>query len=155
MRDPSEKPEGAGYQNYHVPKDYIRQPIPAREVILAPDTEEVYVVLEQMITDEQILSATTADVLAGTQLDQPGVPGVFTVWAASDVVDTTITIRLGGRTIVLNAIVTQRTGSIILESDDPFFQMLSRGAGRPVISVVETTAMVLRVRTRFIPAMRT
>ena len=112
-------------------------------------------VLEQMITDEQVLAATTADVLAGTQLDQPGVPGVYTVWAASDVADSTITIRLGGRTIVLGAIVVERANSEIRENEDPFFQMLSPGAGRPVISVTETTAMALRVRTRFIPAVRT
>ena len=36
-------------------------------------------VMEQMITDEQVLTATNADVLAGTQLDQPGIPGVYTV----------------------------------------------------------------------------
>lgn len=112
-------------------------------------------VLEQMITDEQVLAATTADVLAGTQLDQPGVPGVYTIWLASTVADTTVTIRLGGRTVVLNAVVVQRTNSEIRENEDPFFQMVSPGAGRPVISVTEVTAMALRVRTRFIPAMRT
>lgn len=112
-------------------------------------------VMSQIITDEQVLAATTGDVLAGTQLDQPGVPGVYTVWAVSDVIDTAITIRLGGRTVVLNAIVTQRTGVIILESDDPFFQMLSRTGGRPVISITEATAMSCRVRTRFLPAMAT
>jgi hypothetical protein len=112
-------------------------------------------VMDQMISDEQVLAGTTADVLAGTQLDQPGVPGVFTVWLCSDVGDTTVTIRLGGRQIVTGAIVVQRTNSEIRENEDPFFQMLSRGAGRPVIAVTETTAMACRVRTRFIPAMRT
>lgn len=151
----TEKPEGAGFQNYHVPLEHVRQPLRPRQILPDADLEETYVVLEQMITDEQILTATTADVLAGTQLDQPGVPGVFTVWAASDQVDTTITINLGGRIIVNGAVVTQRAVSIILESDDPFYQMLSRGAGRPVISITEVTAAVIRVRTRFIPAIRT
>ena len=109
--------------------------------------------LGQMITDEQILTATNADVLAGTQLDQPGVPGVYTVWAASDVSDTTITISLGGRTIVNGAIVTQRANEEIRENEDVFFQMLSRTGGRPVINVIETTAMACRVRTKFIPAL--
>lgn len=112
-------------------------------------------VMSQIVTDEQILAATTADVLAGTQLDQPGVPGVYTVWAVSDQLDSTITIRLGGRTVVLDGVITQRTGVIILESDDPFFQMLSRTGGRPVISITEVTAMSCRVRTRFLPAMAT
>ena len=56
--------------------------------------------LGQMITDEQTLTATNADVLAGTQLDQPGVPGVYTIWGASTVGDSTITISMGGRTVV-------------------------------------------------------
>ena len=108
--------------------------------------------LSQQVLDEQVLSATTADVLAGTQLDQPGVPGVYTVWAVSDVIDTTITIRLGGRLITNGAIVVQRAGVIIQENEDPFFQVLSVGAGRPVITITETTAMSCRVRTRFLPA---
>lgn len=111
--------------------------------------------LDQMITDEQTLTATTADVLAGTQLDQPGVPGVYTIWLSSTVGDSTVTIRLGGRLIVNAAVVVLRANSEILENEDPFFQMLSRSSGRPVITVTEVTAMVCRVRTRFIPAVRT
>lgn len=112
-------------------------------------------VLEQMITDEQVLTASNADVLAGTQLDQPGVPGVFTVWAASTVGDSTVTITLGGRTIVNAAVAVLRANSEIRENEDPFFQMVSRTGNRPVVAVVEVTAMSLRVRTRFIPAFRT
>ena len=110
--------------------------------------------LDQIVTDEQILSATTADVLAGTELDQPGVPGVYTVWAASDVVDTTISMSMAGRRVVSGAVVVQRTGSIIQENEDPFFQVVSRGAGRPIISITEVTAAVIRVRTKFLPMMR-
>ncbi len=108
--------------------------------------------LGQMITDEQVLTATNADVLAGTQLDQPGVPGVYTVWAASTVGDSTITITLGGRTVVNGAVVTLRANSEIRENEDVFFQVLSRTGGRPVINVVEVTAASIRVRTKFIPA---
>ena len=110
--------------------------------------------LDQIVTDEQILSATTADVLAGTELDQPGVPGVYTVWACSDVVDTTISMSMAGRRVVSGAVVVQRTGSIIQENEDPFFQVVSRGAGRPIISITEVTAMICRVRTKFLPMMR-
>jgi len=109
--------------------------------------------LGQMITDEQTLTATNADVLAGTQLDQPGVPGVYTIWIASTVGDTTITITLGGRTVTNAAIATLRANSEIRENEDVFFQVVSRTGGRPVINVVEATAMVARVRTKFIPAM--
>lgn len=112
-------------------------------------------VMSQMITDEQSLTATNADVLAGTQLDQPGVPGVYTIWAASTVGDTTITVSLGGRTFVNGAIVVLRANSEIREDEDNFYQVLSTTGGRPVINVVETTAMVCRVRTKFIPARRT
>ena len=112
-------------------------------------------VLDQIVTDEQVLAATTADVLSGTQLDQPGVPGVYTIWAASTVGDTTVTIALGGRTVVNSAVVVLRANSEIREDEDPFFQVLSRTGGRPVITVTEVTAMACRVRTRFLPAMRT
>lgn len=108
--------------------------------------------LDQVITDEQVLDASNTDVLAGTQLDQPGVPGVYTIWAASTVGDSTISISLGGRTVVDAAVCVLRANSEIREMEDPFFQMLSRTGGRPVISVVEVTAMALRIRTRFLPA---
>jgi len=108
--------------------------------------------LGQMITDEQVLTATNADVLAGTQLDQPGVPGVYTVWLASTVGDSSVTITLGGRTVVNGAIITLRANSEIRENEDVFFQMLSRTGGRPVIAVIEVTAASIRVRTKFIPA---
>ncbi len=112
-------------------------------------------VLDQMITDEQVLPANNTDVLAGSQLDQPGVQGVYTIWAVSDQVDSTLTISLGGRTITSGAVMVQRSSSEIRENEDPYFQVLSRTGGRPVISIVEVTAAVMRIRTRFIPAFRT
>lgn len=108
--------------------------------------------LGQIITDEQTLQASTADVLAGTALDQPGVPGVYTVWAASTVGDSTITISMGGRNVVNAAVVILRANSEIRENEDNFFQILSRTGGRPIIAVVEVTAMTLRIRTKFLPA---
>lgn len=110
-------------------------------------------VLSQMQSVEEVLTATDPDFLAGTQLDQPGVAGVYTVWAASTVGDSTITITLGGRTIVNGAVVVLRANSEVRENEDPFYQMISRTGGRPVINVVEVTAASIRVRVRFIPAM--
>ena len=112
-------------------------------------------VLDQMITDEQVLTTSVADVLAGTQLDQPGVPGVYTIWVASTVVDTTVTVSLGGRTLTNAAVVIQRANSEIRENEDTFFQVLSRTGGRPVINIVEVTAASIRVRTKFLPAVAT
>ena len=112
-------------------------------------------VMAQVITDEQSLTATNTDVLAGTQLDQPGVPGVYTVWLASTVGDSTVTISLGGRTIVNGGVVVLRANSEIREDEDTFFQMLSRTGGRPVIAVTEVTAMVCRIRVKFLPAFAT
>lgn len=112
-------------------------------------------VLDQMITDEQVLTATNSDVLAGTQLDQPGVPGVYTVFVCSTVGDTTVTISLGGRIIVNGAVAVLRANSEIRENEDPFYTILSRTGGRPVINIVEVTAATIRVRTRFLPAMVT
>ena len=110
-------------------------------------------VMEQMITDEQVVTATVADLLAGTQLDQPGVPGVYTVWAASTVGDSTITVSLGGRTLVNAAVIVLRANSEVREDQDTFFQVLSRTGGRPVILVTEVSAASIRVRTKFLPAM--
>jgi len=111
-------------------------------------------VLEQMITVESLLTADNTDVLAGTQLDQPGVPGVYTIWVASTVGDTLVTISLGGRTLVNNAVVILRANSEIRENEDTFFQMLSRTGGRPVINIDEVTAATIRVRVKFLPAIR-
>ena len=111
-------------------------------------------VLEQIITVEATLAADNADFLAGTQLDQPGVPGVYTIWAASTVGDTEITITLGGRTLTSAAIVTLRANSEIRENEDTFFQMLSRTGGRPVININVITSAVVRIRVKFIPRFR-
>ena len=105
-----------------------------------------------MITVESTIAADNADFLAGTQLDQPGVGGVYTIWGASTVGDTEISITLGGRTITNAAILTLRANSEIRENEDTFFQMVSRTGGRPVINVNVVTAAVVRLRVKFIPA---
>lgn len=116
---------------------------------------KVRFMLDQMITVEQTIQATVTDFLSGTQLDQPGVPGVYTIWCASTVGDSTVSITLGGRTITDAAVLVLRANSEIREDEDPYFQVLSRSNGRPVIAVTEVTAMTARIRVRFIPAVRT
>jgi len=138
------------------------QPGQANQTILADlqivretfqNEEELKMVLDQMITVESTVTADDADFLAGTQLDQPGVPGVYTIWAASTVGDTEISITLGGRTLVSGASVVLRANSEIRENEDTFFQMLSPTGGRPVINSNIVTAAVVRLRVKFIPAM--
>jgi len=107
-------------------------------------------VQQSMITVEDVITASNADFLAGTQLDQPGVPGVYTIWLASTVGDTTVSVTLGGQQVVNAAVVVLRANSEIRENEDPFFQMLSMTGGRPVINIVEVTAASIRVRVKFI-----
>jgi len=112
-------------------------------------------VLDQMITVESTLTADNTDFLAGTQLDQPGVPGSYTIWLASTVGDTEVTITLGGRRITDAATVTLRANSEIRENEDTFWQMVSRTGGRPVVNINVVTAATVRVRVKFIPAFAT
>lgn len=112
-------------------------------------------VMSQMVTVEQVITASNADFLAGTQLDQPGVPGVYTVFLASTVGDSAVTITMGGRQICNAAIIVLRANSEIRQDEDNYFQMISTGLGRPVIAITEVTAMSCRVRVIFIPARRT
>ncbi len=111
-------------------------------------------VMSQMITVEEVLTADDTDFLSGTQLDQPGVPGVYTIWAASTVGDSELSVSLGGRTITNAAIITLRANSEIRENEDTFFQTLSRGTGRPVINLNVVTAASVRLRVKFLPAVR-
>ena len=109
-------------------------------------------VLEQMITVEDVITVSNTDFLSGTQLDQPGVPGVYTIWAAGIVGgESTITITLGGRTLVSAARVVIRANSEIREDEDTFFQMLSVTGGRPVINLAIVMADTVRLRIKFIP----
>lgn len=114
--------------------------------------EELAMVLSNIITVEEVITATDADFLAGSQLDQPGVAGVYTIWAASTVGDSTITISLGGRTVTNAAVITLRANSEIRENEDTFFQVSSPTGGRPVINIIEAAAATIRVRVKFLPA---
>ena len=122
----------------------------ARERLNA--TLEIDMVLANIVTVESTVAADNADFLAGTQLDQPGVPGVYTIWGASTVGDTQISITLGGRTMTNAAILVLRANSEIRENEDTFFQMLSQTGGRPVININVVTAAVVRIRVKFLPA---
>jgi len=124
-------------------------------LMTAKQALEECMVLANMITVESTIAADNADFLAGTQLDQPGVPGVYTIWGCSTVGDTLISITLGGRSLTNNATLILRANSEIRENEDTFFQMLSLTGGRPIIDVNIVTAAVVRIRVKFLPAIST
>ena len=106
----------------------------------------------QPITVEDVITSSDPDFLAGTQLDQPGVAGVYTIWLASTVGDSTVTITLGGQLITNAAVIVLRANSEIRVDEDTFFQMASLTGGRPVIDITEVTAASIRVKVIFLPA---
>jgi len=112
-------------------------------------------VLSQILTVEETIAADDTDFLAGTILDQPGVPGVYTIWLASTVGDTLVSVSLGGRTLVSNAAAILRANSEIRENEDTFFQILSQTGGRPIININIVTAATVRIRVKFLPARAT
>lgn len=95
-----------------------------------------------MIIVRQVLAADNTDVLAGTQLDQVPGPGIFTVWGASTVADSLITITLGQDTLInAQALPLRTSGEPSLNEDVPVAIIDSPGGVRPVINVDENTAM--------------
>jgi len=117
--------------------------------------EAIELVLNQMIMVENTLAATDLDFLAGSQLDQPGVPGVYTIWIASGDATDLYTISLGGRTLVSGANPILRANAEIRENEDSFTQILSQTGGRPVISFTSAAAATARIRVKFLPAVQT
>ncbi len=111
--------------------------------------------IDQILTVERTLTADNTDFLAGTILDQPGTGGSYTVWGASTVGDTEITVSLGGRRLVDAGILVLRANSEIRENEDTFYQMVSQTGGRPVININVVTAATVRIRVKFLPAFPT
>ena len=109
--------------------------------------------LAQMITVEKVVSSDQADFLSGTQLDQPGVPGVYTIWAAGTNDGSDITITQGSRTVVSGATIVNRANAEIREDEDVFYQTVSPSGGRPVINIDVAASQTVRCRVKFLPAM--
>lgn len=105
-----------------------------------------------MIQVRQVLGASNTDVLAGTQLDQVPTPGTFEIWGASTVLDSTITVSLGQETLINGQALPLRTnGEPSLDADIPIASIFSPGGVRPVINVVEVTAMSATIVIVFTP----
>lgn len=101
----------------------------------------------ETVRHEEVFIATETDVLSDTDLRQVPGPGAIAVWAASDVNDSAITVRIGNRQGVSAIAVTNRgTGAPIEENNQaPIMMKAVRGGENVRIDVVEVTAMNLRL----------
>lgn len=103
---------------------------------------------------EEIFTATENDVLRDTDLRQAPGPGSVGFWAASDVADSTISIRVGGASLINAQVVPNRgTNSPIMENQEAATAMAPVLGGELLqVDVVEVTAMNLRLVAIFVAA---
>jgi len=103
---------------------------------------------------EEVLTASETDVMRDTDLRQAPGPGAIGFWAASDVVDSTISIRVGGISLINAQIVPDRgTDAPINENDQAPTAMTPVVGGELIqVDVVEVTAMNMRLVSIFIGA---
>jgi len=103
---------------------------------------------------EEVFTASESDVLRDTDLRQAPGPGAVGFWAASDVIDSQITIRVGGISLINAQVVPDRgTDSPINENDQAPTAMSPTVGGELIqVDVTEVTAMNLRLVAIFIGA---
>jgi len=103
---------------------------------------------------EEIFTATESDVLRDTDLRQAPGAGAIGFWAASDVADSTISIRVGGISLINAQIVPDRgTDAPINENDQAPTAMTPTVGGELIqVDVVEASAMNMRLVAIFIGA---
>jgi hypothetical protein len=103
---------------------------------------------------EEVFTATESDVLRDTDLRQAPGPGAVGFWAASDVVDSTISIRVGGISLINAQVVPDRgTDAPINENDQAATAMTPVVGGELIqVDVVEVTAMNMRLVGIFVGA---
>jgi len=101
---------------------------------------------------EEILTASESDVMRDTDLRQAPARGAIGFWAASDVVDSTISIRVGGISLINAQVVPDRgTDAPINENDQAPTAMTPTQGGELIqVDVVEVTAMNMRLVSVFI-----
>lgn len=101
---------------------------------------------------EEIFTATESDVMRDTDLRQAPGRGALGFWAASDVADSVISIRIGGISLINSQVVPDRgTDSPINENDQAPTAMTPTLGGELVqVDVVETTAMNMRLVSVFV-----
>jgi len=103
---------------------------------------------------EELFAATENDVLRDTDLRQAPGPGAIAFWAASDVADSTISIRVGGVSLINAQIVPDRGADTPINENDQAPTAMSPTVGGELIQVdvVEVTAMSMRLVAVFIAA---
>jgi len=103
---------------------------------------------------EEIFTATETDVMRDTDLRQAPGRGAIGFWAASDVVDSTISIRIGGVSLINNQVVPDRSTNAPINENDQAPTAMSPTIGGELIQVdvVEVTAMNMRLVAVFIAA---
>lgn len=103
---------------------------------------------------EEIFIATENDVLRDTDLRQAPGPGAIGFWLASSVADSTVTIRVGGVSLINAQVVPNRGADTPINENDQAPTAMSPTVGGELIQVdvVEVTAMSLRLVAIFIAA---
>ena len=101
---------------------------------------------------EEIFTASENDVMRDTDLRQAPGRGAVGFWAASDVVDSSISIRVGGISLINQQIVPDRgTDAPINENDQAPTAMTPTIGGELIqVDVTEVTAMNMRLVSVFI-----
>lgn len=103
---------------------------------------------------EELFTATETDVLRDTDLRQAPGPGAIGFWAASTVSDSTISIRVGGASLINNQVVPNRGADApIMENQEAATAMTPVVGGELIqVDVTEVTAMTLRLVAIFVAA---
>lgn len=103
---------------------------------------------------EEIFVASESDVLRDTDLRQAPGPGAVAFWAASSVSDSTITIRVGGASLINAQVVPNRGADTPINENDQAPTAMSPVIGGELlqVDVVENTAMSLRLVAVFVAA---
>jgi len=103
---------------------------------------------------EEVFAATETDVLRDTDLRQAPGPGAIGFWAASTVSDSTISVRVGGASLINNQVVPNRGANAPIQENQeaPTAMAPVMGGELLQVDVVEVTAMSLRLVAIFIGA---
>lgn len=103
---------------------------------------------------EEIFVATETDVLRDTDLRQAPGPGAVGFWAASDVSDSVISIRVGGASLINSQVVPNRGAAAPIEENQqaPTAMAPVMGGELLQVDVVEVSAMNMRLVAVFVAA---
>lgn len=103
---------------------------------------------------EELFTASETDVLRDTDLRQAPGPGAVGFWLASTVSDSTVSIRVGGASLVNAQIIANRGADTpIMESQEAPMAMAPVVGGELLqLDIVEVTAATIRLVAIFVAA---